>query len=303
MTSDVLVLCTRNRPDELGNCLVSVRVQQRVPTRVLVVDSSDDDAVARIVVDLAQTWAPGSVLDYLWCEPGLARQRAAGIDATVEDIVHFVDDDTVLERGYFEAIVAVFDADAEGTVGGVGGFVTDQPPHRFTRVDEWLGLDAREEGVVLPSGRNVRVYTPPPAPVEVDWLPGCAMSYRRAVFERERPNTDLGGDRNGEDVELSYRVRQHWRLMITPFARLEHRESPTGRRSPEELVRVELISRYERVRAGTGRLSKPAFWVSAVGQLGWYGAKGLVTWSDERLAIARETGAAIADIARGRRSR
>src|ERR1700759_2498472 len=125
MTSDVLVLCTRNRPEELGTCLVSVRMQHRVPSRVLVVDSSDDDAVARVVVDLAQTWAPGSILDYLWSEPGLARQRAAGIDATVEDIVHFVDDDTVLERGYFEAIIAVFDDDAEGTVGGVGGFVTD----------------------------------------------------------------------------------------------------------------------------------------------------------------------------------
>jgi GT2 family glycosyltransferase len=298
MTSDVLVLCTRNRPEELGNCLVSVRMQHRVPTRVLVVDSSDDDAVARVVVDLAQTWAPGSVLDYLWSDPGLARQRAAGIDATVEDIVHFVDDDTVLERDYFEAIVAVFDDDTEGTVGGVGGFVTDQPPHRFTRVDEWLGLDTRREGVVLPSGRNVRVYTAPPEPIEVDWLPGCAMSYRRAVFVRERPNAALGRDRNGEDVELSYRVRQHWRLLITPFARLEHHESPAGRRSVDELVRVELISRYERVAAGTGRLSKPAFWFSAVGQLGWYGAKGVVTWNDERLAIARETGAAIGKIAR-----
>jgi GT2 family glycosyltransferase len=300
MTSDVLVLCTRNRPEELGNCLVSVRMQHHVPSRVLVVDSSDDDAVARIVVDLAQTWAPGSILDYLWSEPGLARQRAAGIDATVEDIVHFVDDDTVLEREYFEAILATFDDDTEGTVGGVGGFVTDQPPHRFTRVDEWLGLDARAEGVVLPSGRNVRVYTAPAAPIEVDWLPGCAMSYRRAVFERERPNVELGRDRNGEDVELSYRVRQHWRLLITPHARLEHHESPAGRRSKEELVRVELISRYERVRAGTGKLSEPAFWFSALGQLGWYGAKGVVTWNDERLAIARETGAAIGAIARKR---
>ena len=39
-------------------------------------------------------------------------------------------------------------------------------------------------------------------------------------------------------------------------------------------MRVELTSRYERVRAGTGRLSRRAFWVSAFGQLAWYGAKG-----------------------------
>ena len=72
--------------------------------------------------------------------------------------------------------------------------------------------------------------------------------------------------------------------MITPRARMEHHESPRERRSRDQLVRVELVSRYERVRAGTGNLSRRAFWISAVGQLVWYGAKGLVTFSGERLA-------------------
>jgi GT2 family glycosyltransferase len=144
------------------------------------------------------------------------------------------------------------------------------------------------------------VYTEPAQPIAVDWLPGCAMSYRRAVFATERPNLDLGRDRNGEDVELSYRVRQHWGLVVTPHARMEHHESPRERRSREQLVTVELISRYERVRAGTGRLSMRAFWVSAFGQLAWYGAKGLVTFSGERLAIARHTATGIVAIARSR---
>ena len=65
-------------------------------------------------------------------------------------------------------------------------------------------------------------------------------------------------------------------------------------------MRVELISRYERVRAGTGRLSRRAFWVSAFGQLAWYGAKGLVTLSGERLAVARHTAAGIIACARRR---
>ena len=154
---------------------------------------------------------------------------------------------------------------------------------------------------MLPSGRNVRVYTEPREPMAVDWLSGCAMSYRRAVFATERPNLALARDGNGEDVELSYRVRQHWRLVVTPRARMEHHESPVGRRSAEQLVRVELISRYDRVRAGTGRLSRRAFWISAFGQLAWYGAKGVVTFSGERLAIARQTAAGIAEI--GRRPR
>lgn len=300
MLSDVLVLCTRNRPTEVRTCLDTVRTQTRVPARVLVVDSSDDAETGQLVRELAATWPDGCAIAHLRAEPGLTRQRAAGIDATTDDIVHFVDDDTVLDPGYFAAIVAAFEADPDGRVGGVGGFVTDQPEHRFRRIDALLGLDGAAEGVVLPSGRGVRVYNEPREPLDVDWLSGCAMSYRRAVFASERPNLALGRDRNGEDVELSYRVRQRWRLVVTPHARIEHHESPRGRRSREQLVRVELISRYERVHAGTGRLSRRAFWVSALGQLAWYGAKGLVTFSGERLAIARETAAGIVAIVRAR---
>jgi GT2 family glycosyltransferase len=298
MPSDVLVLCTRNRPGEVHTCLETVRVQTRVPDRVLVVDSSDDDETERVVAGFAEVWPMGSVIEHQRADRGLTVQRTAGIDATTEDIVHFIDDDTVLEPAYFEGIVDAFDADPHGQVGGVGGFVTDQPEHRFRRVDAWLGLDSATEGVVLRSGRNIRVYTEPREPLAVDWLSGCAMSFRRAVFATERPNLALARGGNGEDVELSYRVRQHSGLVVTPRARMEHHESPIDRRSAEQLVGLELTSRYDRVRAGTGRLSMRAFWISAFGQLVWYGAKGLVTFSGERLAIARQTAAGIAEIRR-----
>ena len=101
------------------------------------------------------------MIEHLPAQPPLTRQRAAGIDASSEEIVHFIDDDTVLDPGYFEAIIDVFTRDAERLLGGVGGFVTDQPPHRFRRVDAWLGLDSATEGVVLRSGRNTRIYTEP----------------------------------------------------------------------------------------------------------------------------------------------
>ena len=146
-------------------------------------------------------------------------------------------------RDYVGAIVDAFTSDPVGELGGVGGFVTDQPPHRFRRVDAWLGLDATAEGAVLPSGRSVRVYTEPREPIDVEWLPGCAMSYRRSVLATERPNLSVGRDRNGEDVELSYRVRQHWRLVVTPRAR--HRAPRIAAGSP--------ITR----RARTGRADLP----------------------------------------------
>ena len=287
--TDDLIVCTRRRPAEVRACLETVMTQTRVPLCVVVVDSSDDDATARVVDELAAEWPASSSLRHVESEPALAHQRNVGIDATGNDIVHFVDDDTLLEPGYCAAIIDVLAQDAAREIGGVGGYITNQPVHRFRKADVLLGLDSHREGVVLSSGRNVRLHGEPFGNVDVDWLPGCAMSYRREVFETERPDDTLGADRNGEDVDLSYRVRRHWRLVITPRARIRHLEVSSGRRAIADLVVVELVSRYERVAAGTGALSLRAFWVSAWGQLAWYGCKGVVTLSRDRLAIARMT--------------
>jgi GT2 family glycosyltransferase len=297
---DDLIICTRNRPAELARCLSSVLEQTRLPTCTTVVDSSDDDGSKQLVHDFAARWPAGHRLVHVQSEPGLTHQRAVGLRSTREPIVHFVDDDTVLEPGYIAGIDATFDADARETIGGVGGYVTDQPSHDYRRVDVLLGLDSSREGVVLPSGRNVRVYTEPTHDIDVDWLSGCSMSYRRRALDVEPPDERYGAtaDRNGEDVQLSYRVRQHARLVVTPRARLSHRESPTGRRSVAQLTTVEIVSRYERVSAGTGVLSRRSFWLSAYGQVGWYALKGVATLSRARLAIARATWRGIREIRR-----
>lgn len=300
--TDDLIVCTRRRPAEVRACLETVMAQTRVPRCVVVVDSSGDDATVRVVDELATRWPAESSLSHVRSEPALAHQRNVGIDTTGNDVVHFVDDDTLLETGYCAAIVEVFAQDAAREIGGVGGYITNQPVHRFRRADVLLGLDSHHEGVVLASGRNVRLHGEPFGNVDVDWLPGCAMSYRRVVFEKERPDDTLGADRNGEDVDLSYRVRRHWRLVITPRARIRHLEVSWGRRAIADLVVVELVSRYERVAAGTGALSRRAFWVSAWGQLAWYGLKGIVTLSRERLSIAAATARGIRRIRELRRA-
>jgi hypothetical protein len=72
------------------------------------------------------------------------------------------------------------------------------------------------------------------------------------------------------------------------------------RRSAEQLATIELVSRWERVRAGTGTLDPRAFWLSALGQLGWYALKALVSRSPARRAVARATWRGIVAIRRRR---
>jgi GT2 family glycosyltransferase len=292
--TDDLIVCTRNRPDELAVCLQSVLTQTRLPTCTTIVDSSDDDASKRIVDELLPQWPDGHRLVHVGSAPGLVYQRIVGLEATREPIVHYIDDDTVLEPGYFAGILSVFSADEDAAIGGVGGFVTNQPEHRYRRIDEWLGLDSRREGVVLTSGRNIRIYTDLPHDTYVDWLPGCAMSYRRGVLALAPPDANVA--LTAEDVELSYRVRQHAALVITPRARMEHRTSPRNRASVESSCTSELVERWRRVHAGTGILRERAFWISAFGQLGWYSVKATVTLSRDRLGIARATWRGIREI-------
>jgi GT2 family glycosyltransferase len=281
-----LVVCTRHRPVEVARALASIRAQSPLPVVVMVVDSSDDDATAELVAAAAVDWPAGSTLTHRRASPGLPHQRNVGIDATHHDIVCFLDDDIVLEPGYFLAIGAAFAGDLTGRLGGVGATVLDQPARpRLWRLDAALGLDSAREGVVLRSGRNVRVYAPRPDPLPVEWLAGLATAYRRAVFAEHRPNEALIVE--GEDVELSYRVAQRWSLLVLPEAKVHHLESAVNRPARAEVAARELWVRHLRCAQRVGRLRLRWFWLGVIAQLVRAGVTGLV--SAEQRAIVRGT--------------
>jgi GT2 family glycosyltransferase len=261
-----LIVCTRHRPHELQRVLESIRAQHTIPSVVLVVDSSDDDASQLIVEQNTANWPAGSRLAYLHSTPALPHQRNVGIDATTHDIVCFLDDDVVLEPDYFLAVGAAFAADERGDLGGVGATILNQPTRpRLWKLDAALGLDSAREGAVLKTGRNIRVFTPKPRPLEVEWLAGLAMSFRRDVFAKHRPNELLTVE--GEDVELTYRVVQDWRLQVLPEARVRHDESPRNRPDRAEVAARELGVRHLRCHARTGRLRMRWFWLGVALQL------------------------------------
>jgi GT2 family glycosyltransferase len=281
-----LIVCTRNRPTELARVLASIARQTTLPASALVVDSSDTDSSEQLVAACGASWPVGSKLEYLRSGPGLPHQRNLGIDATKRPIVCFLDDDVVLEPDYFLAIGAVFAADDRREIGGVGATIIDQPARaRLWKLDAVLGLDSAREGAVLSSGRNVRVYRVPDAPLEVDWLAGLATAYRREVFDSHRPNERLIVE--GEDVEFSYRVRQEWRLVVSPHARVFHAESGQNRPDRVEVAARELWVRHLRCAQRVGRLGPAGFWRGAVLQLLRATITGAV--SAEQRAIARGT--------------
>jgi glycosyltransferase involved in cell wall biosynthesis len=243
-----VVVCTRNRPAELADCLASLADQERRPDEVVVVDASDTDRPRRTV----ETWSAavsGVSVRFLHTVPGLTRQRNLGVDAATGDVLTFLDDDVVLAPGYLAAIGDLF---ADPAIGGAEGTVeTVLPTGR-----RWVANAFRRLFLMNSLGRPRRVkrsgfaaYDPAPASVRpVGCLSGCNMSYRRTVFGRFRFDEWYDGYGLGEDKDFSYRVGRVHRLVQTPHARLQHRLSPVGRERRPAFHEMSVVHHWYFVR-------------------------------------------------------
>jgi glycosyltransferase involved in cell wall biosynthesis len=109
-----VVVCSRDRPQRLRECLPSLVAQQADET--LLVDSASTGSTTGAIADeLGVRWLRVP-------EPGLSRARNAAIRATTADVVAFTDDDCIAEPGWAQAIRRRY---ADSLAGGERlGFVT-----------------------------------------------------------------------------------------------------------------------------------------------------------------------------------
>ena len=254
-----VVVCTLDRPEPLAECLRSLAAQRRPPDDVLVVDAGRRAPADGVVAGAA---AHGLRVRRLASEPGLPRQRNRGIDAAEGDVVLFLDDDVVLDPGYLQALLDVYASDPDGRIGGVGGAqVPDPTPAEPWHRRAWTRLFLLESygrGRVKRSG-HVEYCLSPSAPVDVEFLSGCNMSFRRAVLDRVRFDERLAGYALGEDIEMSHRVARAWRLVLTPAARCDHRHVAGGRPARDDFRAMAVFNKYLFFREQVAR--RPADWL------------------------------------------
>ena len=283
-----LVLCTRDRPDDVAGALTTIAAQSRAPEMVAIVDSSRSTATREIVRARGSSWPSSRPPIHVPSEPSLTHQRRVGLTCTVSDVVLFVDDDVRLALDYVDAVMRVFESDTAQEIGGVGGLDVGAPSRRAFVLDRLFGLESRRQGAMLRSGRNVPVTTDPGGMLDVDWLSGAAMSFRRALLEREPPDEERFPF-EGEDAELSFRIGRHARLVVEPRAQYLHLESAPNRVAGAAQAESELRARLRRVAVAPDRLSMRAARVAAGYQLAKYTVSGVATLSRRRLAVARGT--------------
>lgn len=249
-----LIICTYKRPQALLTLLQSVKQQTLYPNEILIVDGSPDDATQLMLAqNLFSNLKYFRVADK---DRGLTKQRNYGIARVSEDneVVCFLDDDTLLSPTYFEEIIKTYTIHPEAL--GVGGYITNEVSWQNVGVgyianvkefyyDGWkrkegsrfvwrkkLGLDSDVPPGCSPAfshGRSVGFLPPSGKVYPVEQLMGGVSSFRKTVFDSFQFSTYFEGYGLYEDADFTLRVSKVGKLYLNTAAQLEHHHDTAGR--------------------------------------------------------------------------
>jgi GT2 family glycosyltransferase len=209
-----VLICTYRRPEALLACLAGLAGQTRRPDDVMIVVRPLDVATHRALADVV-AGVPWRVVPVH--EAGLVAARNAGLAANRCDVVAFCDDDTVAAPDWLARVLAHFD---DETVGGVGGrdrchdgVAFDDRRRRVVGKLEWWGRAVGNHHLGFGEARRV------------DFLKGANMSFRAAAVRGLWFDTRLRGKGAQPDDDFSFSLsvaRAGWTLVYDPAALVHH---------------------------------------------------------------------------------
>jgi GT2 family glycosyltransferase len=215
MTSNIEVLiCTRDRPDTLGQAVESVVACDDVDVALHVLDQSTTDASERVVRAIAAAHPDRAVHYHHLAVPGLSRAYNAGAATTAAPIIACTDDDVIVPRNWLRAIGDAFGSDPE--LGLLYGQVLEPPALQDLSEVVLPSLEWAEPLRLHRRDRNFKV-----------WGMGANMAFRRSAFEQVGGFDEvLGGGaplRSSQDFDFALRVyRAGWAVLLDPTVTVDH---------------------------------------------------------------------------------
>jgi GT2 family glycosyltransferase len=217
-----VVIATKGRPEILRGTLASIGRCDPAPHELIVVDG-DPAGSAREPAEEAGA-------RYHRTEPGLTRQRNAGVRAAEGEVVVFLDDDVEAAPGLFAALARGYE---DPGVIGATGVVVEESARRLvgkqSRLRRLLGRGS--EGTMTRFGYPRRLLDQG-VERDVEFMPGCLMSARRDAAARVGFDEELPGYGLAEDEDFSYRLSREGRIRHLPDASVVHEN--TGFRSTDQ---------------------------------------------------------------------
>jgi len=212
------LICTRNRPDKIGNAIESVLANAYPNFDVTIVDQSTNDETEAVVRRISQL---DERAHYRRMNiSGLSRARNLGIASTTGPIIAFTDDDCLVPTDWIEKIVAAFDEQRDGEL-MYGQVFPAYPENDGAALTPSLRID-KPERIDRISGYRV-------------FGMGANFAARRSLFERAGTFDEALGAggrlKASEDFDLAYRAyRSNSVILLRPEVTVRH----DGRREREE---------------------------------------------------------------------
>lgn len=175
-----VVICTRDRPEQIKKCLDRLTRQEYPRFEVVVVDNAPTSDALRNVVE----GQPGDRAEFRYCvepRPGLSWARNAGIAAAKSDVIAFLDDDDEPDEHWLTGIADGFTR--SDRIGGVSGIVLPASlENAVEQMFEEVGGHSKGRGFVhetfSKSGPQSPLFPLPPFGV------GANMAFRREALDR-----------------------------------------------------------------------------------------------------------------------
>ncbi|WKU07181.1 glycosyltransferase family 2 protein [Micromonospora sp. HUAS LYJ1] len=176
-----VVVCTRERPEELARCLDSLLAQPYPNFRVLVVDNAPTTDATRAVV--ARAASRGPVERIVEPRPGLSFARNRAVTAAPGEILAWIDDDEVADPHWLSEVARALADHPEADV--VSGVIV--PAELETDPQLWFeSFGGHSKG----RGYTPDVFSPATAARQSPLYPlppfgtGANMTFRPGVIER-----------------------------------------------------------------------------------------------------------------------
>ncbi|WP_066874761.1 glycosyltransferase family 2 protein [Clostridium mediterraneense] len=194
-----IIICTYNRSNILKECILSLLNNNTDNNyEILVVDNNSTDNTKEIIEQLKLKF---SNLKYIFEEKqGLSCARNRGILESTTELVAFIDDDVIVEKGYVKSILEYFINDNNVCAGGKIYTIWHQDKPAWFN-DGFFSIIGETK-----YGNSNRVL------VNEEYPYGGNMFFRKSIFDKIGvfdEKLGLNGDEivMGEEVDLCSRIR------------------------------------------------------------------------------------------------
>jgi len=271
-----VVIATKDRPDDLKECIESIFNQTELPDEVVIVDSSKDNRSYKVVQRFNLSSGVKPFFRYFHTSKQSSTfQRNMGVEVAKGNIIHFIDDDVILEPDYLRQINAIYRNDSTGEIAGVGGLIIrdKRTVGRGFLIDLFKKIfllsNDNGDGRMLRSGWALMQFRKNTSKISsTELLQGCC-SYRKEILSKYKFDENLSGHAVREDIDLAFRISRKHKLIYTPFAKLYHKASTTGRESEEIFYQKYIYNHFYIFRKNMkgSIINWLCFWWSEIGSM------------------------------------